>query len=587
MPAVQRAGRPKSLVEHLSEQAPKRAVNDIVSIDRYLISARLLLSQATEYRAIGADEQLYVILLRYASLVIETIPSHRDFKTKATAYAALKRELVERYLPELERLKTSLQLKDRAEPPVAVTRNRPTDAVLLTTSDLPQLDWASAGTPSAAAVAAAAAAAAAAPGMYGAAPGSAPAHGAVASYSVDDLLDVINGPRSMPPQAGQSYGQSQSSWSTQQPQYQASYSSGSSSGPVDPYALAASHAQGSSMDVGVLQPKYSATYTSSSSMGRHALFGATAPAGGGGGGSGGAAGRYATPRYPQFETGPVVQQQQGVGVDVPMQQLSLDPHRQGGEQQGVMLVHPSAGPSLGPQEMAVIVQSPNTHGLPDTCAPGHHGSPSAPPPPPPPTSSPPVASGGGGGGPRELTKRAQLRDVHVSVALMEEFLHYARANTGKGIESCGILAGKLLADDSIFAITTLIIPKQQGTTDTVQALNEEEIFEAQFERELYPLGWIHTHPTQTCFLSSVDVHTQCGYQTMLDEAVAIVMAPTDRSKKCGIFRLSTPGGLTLVQKCPLRGFHTHPPTDTGQELYELCGHVYLNSRTKHEVLDLR
>lgn len=46
----------------------------------------------------------------------------------------------------------------------------------------------------------------------------------------------------------------------------------------------------------------------------------------------------------------------------------------------------------------------------------------------------------------------------------------------------------------------------------VQALNEEEIFEAQDSRSLYPLGWIHTHPTQTCFLSSVDVHTQCGYQ---------------------------------------------------------------------------
>jgi len=29
---------------------------------------------------------------------------------------------------------------------------------------------------------------------------------------------------------------------------------------------------------------------------------------------------------------------------------------------------------------------------------------------------------------------------------------------------------------------------------------------------------------------SIDVHTHCGYQTMLDEAIAIVMAPTDR---CG------------------------------------------------------
>ena len=48
----------------------------------------------------------------------------------------------------------------------------------------------------------------------------------------------------------------------------------------------------------------------------------------------------------------------------------------------------------------------------------------------------------------------------------------------------------------------------------LQALNEEEIFDVQDKRSLYPLGWIHTHPTQTCFLSSVDVHTQCGYQVL-------------------------------------------------------------------------
>lgn len=162
-----------------------------------------------------------------------------------------------------------------------------------------------------------------------------------------------------------------------------------------------------------------------------------------------------------------------------------------------------------------------------------------------------------------------------------------RVVVNSGIESCGILAGTLSAGDSIFRVTTLIIPKQEGTSDTVAALNEEEIYDAQASRELYPLGWIHTHPTQTCFLSSVDVHTQCGYQTMLDEAVAVVMAPGDARNKCGIFRLTTPGGLQLVQKCPQRGFHPHPPTATGQEVYELCGHVFLNPRTKHEVLDLR
>ena len=93
---------------------------------------------------------------------------------------------------------------------------------------------------------------------------------------------------------------------------------------------------------------------------------------------------------------------------------------------------------------------------------------------------------------------------------------YSTSNTRSGIESCGILAGSLQEKQGVFVISTLIIPKQEGTSDTVQALNEEEIFDAQDKRALYPLGWIHTHPTQTCFLSSVDVHTQCGYQVMLD-----------------------------------------------------------------------
>jgi STAM-binding protein len=33
--------------------------------------------------------------------------------------------------------------------------------------------------------------------------------------------------------------------------------------------------------------------------------------------------------------------------------------------------------------------------------------------------------------------------------------------------------------------------------------------------QLTVLGWIHTHPTQTAFLSSVDLHMQYSYQQML------------------------------------------------------------------------
>jgi STAM-binding protein len=239
---------------------------------------------------------------------------------------------------------------------------------------------------------------------------------------------------------------------------------------------------------------------------------------------------------------------------------------------------------LGPQELNVHTAPYPTGPLPPgaTCCPPPNSTSSSSA-----VSTATTASQPPSTGVAEVRKRTRIRDVHLSASLMTEFLRYAASNTRRGIETCGILAGALSPDDARFTITALIVPKQEGTTDTVQALAEEEIFEVQDSRALYPLGWIHTHPTQTCFLSSVDVHTHCGYQTMLDEAVAIVMAPSQQRHSMGVFRLTTPGGLSLVQQCPLRGFHAHPATSTGQPLYEECSNVYLNERIGYEVIDLR
>jgi STAM-binding protein len=85
-------------------------------------------------------------------------------------------------------------------------------------------------------------------------------------------------------------------------------------------------------------------------------------------------------------------------------------------------------------------------------------------------------------------------------------------NTLRGLEFAGVLAGVLSEGGAAFAITSLIIPKQKGEANNVEMLNEEELFEYQEPRGLLQLGWIHTHPTQSCFLSSIDVHTQYGYQ---------------------------------------------------------------------------
>ena len=108
-------------------------------------------------------------------------------------------------------------------------------------------------------------------------------------------------------------------------------------------------------------------------------------------------------------------------------------------------------------------------------------------------------------------------------------------------------------------MTHLFIPRQSGSPDTVEAHNEDELFEKQLDLGVGTLGWIHTHPTQDAFLSSVDMHTHFGYQALLPEAIAVVMAPR-ANPSCGVFRL-TDVGMRDLQTCDVRGFHEHRSKD--------------------------
>ncbi|GMN56754.1 hypothetical protein TIFTF001_025870 [Ficus carica] len=256
--------------------------------------------------------------------------------------------------------------------------------------------------------------------------------------------------------------------------------------------------------------------------------------------------------------------------------------------------------------------------------------------------------------------------LHISTTLMENFMKMAKSNTDRNLETCGVLAGSL--KNRKFYVTALIIPKQESTSDSCQTTNEEEIFEVQDKRSLFPLGWIHeplsfvkripihqsrenlpanhfekapttnslesrmrsptptaspwlktkaststltshllehstvdqqfwieppssahpvTHPTQSCFMSSIDVHTHYSYQIMLPESVAIVMAPRDTSRNHGIFRLTTPGGMSVIRNCQQRGFHPHDPLPDGGPLYKTCTDVYMNPNLNFDVIDLR
>ena len=173
-----------------------------------------------------------------------------------------------------------------------------------------------------------------------------------------------------------------------------------------------------------------------------------------------------------------------------------------------------------------------------------------------------------------------LRRIIVPGNLMDSFLNRVQSNTDRNVETCGILAGKL--SQNCFSISHVLIPKQHGTSDSCQTECEEDIFDYQDEHDLMTLGWIHTHPSQTAFMSSIDLHTHCSYQLMLSEAIAIVCAP--KKNEVGLYSLTKNYGLQFIANCRLSGFHLHPQNPP---LYQECEHVIFEHSSSIKVVDLR
>ena len=123
-----------------------------------------------------------------------------------------------------------------------------------------------------------------------------------------------------------------------------------------------------------------------------------------------------------------------------------------------------------------------------------------------------------------LENGTPLRTIFLPPDLRHRFLSLALANTRANLETCGILCGTLISN-ALF-ISKLVIPDQESTSDTCETVNESELFDFVDGEDLMVLGWIHTHPTQTCFMSSRDLHTHAGYQMMMPESIAIVCAPS-------------------------------------------------------------
>ncbi|OBS22489.1 hypothetical protein FPOA_08826 [Fusarium poae] len=178
-----------------------------------------------------------------------------------------------------------------------------------------------------------------------------------------------------------------------------------------------------------------------------------------------------------------------------------------------------------------------------------------------------------------------IRSLFLPKNLRQKFLDIAADNTRRGLEMCGMLCGTPI-NNALF-VRCLLIPDQKCTSDTCETENEEVMFDYCMNEDLLLLGWIHTHPTQTCFMSSRDLHTHAGYQVMMPESVAIVCAPKFQPSY-GIFRLTHPPGLDHILNCKHQDtFHQHSIDNIYRGAGQPTGHVYESDKLDFYVHDLR
>ncbi|EUB60678.1 STAM-binding protein-like A [Echinococcus granulosus] len=177
--------------------------------------------------------------------------------------------------------------------------------------------------------------------------------------------------------------------------------------------------------------------------------------------------------------------------------------------------------------------------------------------------------------------RNGLNPILVPRTLASTFLKLAESNTRANRETCGTLCGHLSPKGDKLVISHIIVCKQTGTADSCTTTNEEELIGCLESDGLIVMGWIHTHPSQTAFMSSLDLHCHLSYQLMLPEAIAIVCAP--KHDQVGYFSLTPDYGLDFVRDCKETGFHTHTSL---RELYAACEHI-VHTEGKVEVVDLR
>jgi proteasome lid subunit RPN8/RPN11 len=102
-------------------------------------------------------------------------------------------------------------------------------------------------------------------------------------------------------------------------------------------------------------------------------------------------------------------------------------------------------------------------------------------------------------------------------------------------ETIGFLFGKFVDDGSTISVhVTDVLPMDSGSSVYVKIGDYSSIYDVlleKSEKEEFIVGWIHSHPGLSIFLSGTDVSTQKLYQQMDPRAIAIVVDHTTIKEK--------------------------------------------------------
>jgi proteasome lid subunit RPN8/RPN11 len=125
---------------------------------------------------------------------------------------------------------------------------------------------------------------------------------------------------------------------------------------------------------------------------------------------------------------------------------------------------------------------------------------------------------------------ADFGSIYISAATMGEMIEFDLSRPGK--ETAGLLIGEIVGKD--LYVDEIHVGAQVGNAVHVE-INEETLIAATIEMSEREdgkviIGWFHTHPGMSSFMSPTDVHTQKIYQAFFPEAIAIVIDPVKFSE---------------------------------------------------------